>query len=80
MYRASYGGDSPTLYRKALVSDDMLRFDENGTGGPHPAPLMYQSPGTLLKPAKASLGILKCAISGASPLRGARGHGHIGTF
>jgi hypothetical protein len=27
MYRASYGGDSPTLYRKALVSD-MLRFDE----------------------------------------------------
>ena len=37
--------------------------------GPYPAPLMYQSPGAFNTPSRLSLGILKCAISGASPLR-----------
>jgi|SRR6266851_5914618 len=36
---------------------------------------MYQSPGMFRIPPRLSLGILKCAISGASPLCG-----HIATF
>ena len=52
----------------AVMSGDALH--RYRTGGPHPAPLMYQSPGTFRTPPKLSLGILKCAISGASPLCG----------
>ena len=58
--------------KHALVSGDALYDTE---GGQYPTPLMYQSPGTFRAIPRLSLGILKCAISGASPLCG-----YIGAF
>ena len=52
----------------AVMSNQRVLIPEWGRG-PYPAPLMYQSPGAFNTPSRLSLGILKCAISGASPLR-----------
>ena len=71
-------GFSDAVTQSPVPVSETTCFKEMEPEVPHPAPLMYQSPGTFLKPAKLSLGILKCAISGASPLRGgARSHRHV---
>ena len=51
---------------------DLISKNQRGCKKPYPAPLMYQSPGAPFNSfCTLSLGILKCAISGASPLRSA---------
>jgi len=64
IYRASYGGDSPGL--TSTPSDwNYLHRDRPDA---YLAPLMYQSEGACLVSSIPSLGILKCTISGESPL------------